>query len=104
MADYSQEWSELRLWRRIGFAIIGGYLVTMTYVLVAMDGKPHQGRTGLAVFGGFALGFVLASYKVGDFKCPRCRKQFLPPFWRRRDVITRRADCVHCGLHENSNG
>jgi hypothetical protein len=104
MANYSQEWSDFRLWRRIGFVTIAGYLIVMTYVLIAMDGTPHEVRVALTVFFGFALAFVLASYKTGEFKCPRCRKQFLPPFWQRRNVITRKSVCVHCGLPQDSNG
>jgi DNA-directed RNA polymerase subunit RPC12/RpoP len=104
MADYKRQWDRLHRLRRIGMVVLIGYLPAMTCAMVATEGKPGRAAILFGVFVAWTVLFVGVAYPVSTFKCSRCGEQFLPSLWRRRDVITRRAECVHCGLHENSKG
>jgi len=104
MADYSQQWSNFRMWRRIGGAILAGFIACSTWVLIALDGKPNEDRIEFFVVVGFGLALLAVGLKLNAFKCPRCGKQFLPPYWRRRDMIGKKSVCYNCGLPRDANG
>ncbi|AFE03298.1 hypothetical protein COCOR_00146 [Corallococcus coralloides DSM 2259] len=93
-ASYREQWDDLR--RRYRLAIVGFLLFPLIPVVGwALQGRPGGSRILLAFALGSMLLTVIASFRAGFFRCPRCREWFFldGPY---RNSFTRK--CLRCGL------
>src|SRR5260221_5189707 len=99
--DYSAAWRDYRRRRLIFWAVFLGY-TPGGFVLFFVGGLPIAIHTGISpdylfypIAGSWMLAFLIASWLVGLFCCPRCRKWFFATWWYRNPFARK---CVHCGL------
>ncbi len=99
--DYAAAWREFRKRRLIFWAIFLGYIPGVLIIWIAI-GLPVSALTGIKpdyFFYPIALCwlfmFLIASLRVGLFRCPRCHKWFFATWWYHNPFARK---CAHCGL------
>lgn len=101
-APYAHAWRAYRRRNRLAWLLLIGYVPVLW--LVALVAGTGEGR-GDFIFGVTAIiwaaVWIVTSFRLGRFRCPRCKQDFFHK-WPRQNGFARR--CLHCGLRKWANG
>ena len=94
--EWSSRWDELKKRDRRRWSQFFG----LAALLVAAHALGFPEFAALLLAGPLLVWIVIANWRTGDFRCPRCgknffRKRFFGLFGREDRS---RGDCIHCGL------
>lgn len=96
--DYSTQWKSLKI-RRATFLLVWigwlGVAPLLTSGIEFVTKSPNYGILSLFIYAPF---FILAGYRLIDFKCPRCGHRYSGNNW-----MTGSKKCSNCGLPKWSN-
>jgi hypothetical protein len=99
--DYTAAWRDYRKRSFIFWTVFLGYIPGVLVLFVGA-GLPIAALTGTKpdyffypIAGSWMLAFLITSWQVVLFRCPRCRKRFFATWWYRNPFARK---CVHCGL------
>jgi hypothetical protein len=93
--EYIAAWKDYRNRRKWWYIIwLGG---TVLVILIGYSlSQLLQSDIPFYICGSIlAITFIVASWRLSWFKCPRCHKWFFNTWWYHNQFVRR---CVHCGL------
>jgi hypothetical protein len=96
--DYSTQWKSLKI-RRATFLLVWigwlGVAPLLTSGIEFVTKSPNYGMLSLFIYAPF---FILAGFRLINFKCPRCGHRYSGNNW-----MTGSKKCSNCGLPKWSN-
>ena len=99
LTPYDEHWRQHRRHNRavlllwLGWLPFGGLVVSPAMQVTGSE------NFGFALAGAWMLAFLTSGARAGNFRCPRCGKQFFSKSWYHNGWS---AKCLHCGLPKGS--
>jgi hypothetical protein len=100
MSDYQQEWESYRkLWNPFVTTFVGQIAIIIGFICFAAALRRNL-ALGLTLESFWTLLFIVASIRLQNFRCPRCREKFCSSGFY-HNVFVRQ--CLNCGLPKYSS-